>query len=216
MLLPVALNRHLVCIFCLLQNFTGSWTHNGKIKPWIKKRKKLFQNQTERGRKGCNRIQSKRSSSFREGKTTLHPCSKVICAFWGHVLWEQGLNIRPLSCSRMKSLGQVSSVTYLPSCCFLELILRRRVFPSGSDGKESACNAGDPGLIPGSERIPGEGNGNPSPYSCLGNPMDGGTWRVVHGSHGVRHNWATNTVTVKKRGDLDAPEANLFSGKRYI
>ena len=34
-------------------------------------------------------------------------------------------------------------------------------FPSGSDGKESACNAGDPGLIPGSGRSPGEGNGNP-------------------------------------------------------
>ena len=40
-------------------------------------------------------------------------------------------------------------------------------FPSGSDGKESACNAGDLGLIPGSGRSPGEGNGNPLQYSCL-------------------------------------------------
>ena len=42
-------------------------------------------------------------------------------------------------------------------------------FPFGSDGKESACNAGDPGLLPGSESSPGEGNGNPLQYSCLEN-----------------------------------------------
>ena len=44
----------------------------------------------------------------------------------------------------------------------------------GSDGKASACNAGDPGSIPGSGRSPGEGNGNPLQRSCLENPMDGG------------------------------------------
>ena len=44
-------------------------------------------------------------------------------------------------------------------------------FPSGSDGKESACNAGDLGPIPGSGRPPGEGNGNPLQYSCLENLM---------------------------------------------
>ena len=49
-------------------------------------------------------------------------------------------------------------------------------FPGGSDGKASACNAGDPGLIPGSGRSPGEGNGNPLQYSCLENPMDRGAW----------------------------------------
>ena len=47
---------------------------------------------------------------------------------------------------------------------------------SVSDGKESACNAGDPGLIPGLGRSPGEGNGNPLQYSCLENPMEGGAW----------------------------------------
>ena len=53
---------------------------------------------------------------------------------------------------------------------------------SGSDGKESACNAGDPGLIPGLVRSPGEGNGNPLQYSCLENPMEGGAWNTtVHG-----------------------------------
>ena len=55
-------------------------------------------------------------------------------------------------------------------------------FPGGSDSKESACSAGDAGLIPGSGRSPGEGNGNPLQYSCLENPMDGGAWwATVHG-----------------------------------
>jgi len=46
----------------------------------------------------------------------------------------------------------------------------------GSEGKASACNVGDPGLIPGSGRSLGEGNGNPLWYSCLENPMDGEAW----------------------------------------
>ena len=51
----------------------------------------------------------------------------------------------------------------------------------GLDGKESACNAGDLGSIPGSERSPGEGNGYPLQYSCLENPMDRGAWwATVH------------------------------------
>ena len=55
-------------------------------------------------------------------------------------------------------------------------------FPGGSDSKESAYNAVDPGLIPGSGRSPGEGNGNPLQCSCLENPMDGGAWwATIHG-----------------------------------
>ena len=55
-------------------------------------------------------------------------------------------------------------------------------FPGGSDGKESACNAGDLGSILGSGRSPGEGNCNPLLYSCLENSMDGGSWwATVHG-----------------------------------
>ena len=46
----------------------------------------------------------------------------------------------------------------------------------GSNGKESACTVGDLGSIPGLGRSPGEGNGNPLQYSCLGNTMDRGTW----------------------------------------
>ena len=55
-------------------------------------------------------------------------------------------------------------------------------FHGGSEVKASACNAGDVGLIPGSTRFPGEGNGNSPQYSCLENPMDGGAWwTIVHG-----------------------------------
>ena len=55
-------------------------------------------------------------------------------------------------------------------------------FPGVSDGKESACNAGDPGSIPRLGRYPGEGNGNSLQYSCLENPVDRGAWWAkVHG-----------------------------------
>ena len=62
-----------------------------------------------------------------------------------------------------------------------------RGFPGGSDGKESACNAGDPGLIPWLGRSPGEGNDNPLQYSCLENSMDRGAWRAT--VHGVTKSW---------------------------
>ena len=52
-------------------------------------------------------------------------------------------------------------------------------FPGGSDGKESAWNAGEPGLIPGLARCLGEGNDNPLQYSCLENPMDRGDWQAT-------------------------------------
>ena len=52
-------------------------------------------------------------------------------------------------------------------------------FLHSSVGKESACSAGDPALIPGSGRSPGEGNGNLLQYSCLENPMDRGAWQSM-------------------------------------
>ena len=65
-------------------------------------------------------------------------------------------------------------------------------FPHSSVGKESACNAGDLGLIPGVGRSPGEGNGNPLQHSCLENPMDRGAWQaIVHGVVRVVHDLAT-------------------------
>ena len=52
-------------------------------------------------------------------------------------------------------------------------------FPGDSNGKESACNAGDLGSIPGLGRSPGEGNGSPLQYPCPENPMDRGAWRAT-------------------------------------
>ena len=60
-------------------------------------------------------------------------------------------------------------------------------FPGGSEVKASACNEGDLGSITGSGRCPGEGNGNPLQYACLGNPMDGGAWWAT--VHGVAKSW---------------------------
>ena len=72
-------------------------------------------------------------------------------------------------------------------------------FPDSSVGKESACNAGDPGLIPGSGRSPGEGKSYPLQYSCPKNPMDSGAWqatvhrvtksRTQHAILEREHNW---------------------------
>ena len=63
----------------------------------------------------------------------------------------------------------------------ISIVINEDFVPS-SVSKESACNAGDPGSIPGSGRYPEEGNGNRLQYSCLGNPMDRGAWRAaVHG-----------------------------------
>ena len=65
--------------------------------------------------------------------------------------------------------------------------------PGGSDGKESACNVGDLGLILGSGRSSGEGNGNPLQYSGLENPMDKGSCRIQSmGSQRVGHDWTTS------------------------
>ena len=58
----------------------------------------------------------------------------------------------------------------LPKDIFVE---PKEGFPGGSDAKASACNAEDPGSIPGRGRYPGEGNDNPLQYSCLENSMDG-------------------------------------------
>ena len=58
---------------------------------------------------------------------------------------------------------------------------------SPRDGKESACNAEDPGSIPGSGRSPGEGSGKPLQHSCLGNPMDRGAWWAT--VYGVARSW---------------------------
>ena len=67
-----------------------------------------------------------------------------------------------------------------------------RGFPYSSIGKESACDAGDLGSIPGSGRSPGEGNVNPLQYSCLEKSMDKGAWwTTVHEVARIGHDLAT-------------------------
>ena len=61
----------------------------------------------------------------------------------------------------------------------LDTTLQNMDLPWSSDGKESACNAGYLGSIPGLGRSPGEGNGNSLQYSCLEYPMDRGAWQAI-------------------------------------
>ena len=91
------------------------------------------------------------------------------------------INLYPTNSTRgFPSLHSLSSIYSLQ--IFLIAIMEKSDFPGGSDGKASAYNAGDLGSMPGSGRSPGEENGNPFQYSCLGNPMDrGARWVTVHG-----------------------------------
>ena len=69
----------------------------------------------------------------------------------------------------------------------LNIIILDMGFPGGSDGKESACNAGDLDSIPELRRSPREGNGNPLQYSCLENSLDREAWQAI--VHGVSKSW---------------------------
>ena len=83
------------------------------------------------------------------------------------------------------NISKFSSVFFL--IYIYSTLYKNRSFPGGSNGKESACNAGDMSLIPWSKIFPGEGNGNPLQYSCIENPMDGGAWQAL--VHGVAQSW---------------------------
>ena len=81
-----------------------------------------------------------------------------------------------------KSQTQVLSFKLNIWILFIYLVISVLGFPCGSVVKNLSANVGDMGLIPGSGRAPGGGNGNPLQYSCLGNPMDRGAWQAtVHG-----------------------------------
>ena len=76
-------------------------------------------------------------------------------------------------------------------------------FPGGSDSKESACNAGDLSLTPGSGRSPGEGNGYPLQYSCLENPTDSRAWRATgYSPWGCKESGSTEQLTPSFGGQL--------------
>ena len=93
----------------------------------------------------------------------------------------------------MRQFG-AAEVFYPAVRCFdLKIDISDHLHFCGSDHKESACNAGDLGLIPVSGRFPGERNGNPLQYSCLENP-DGGASRTI--VHGVAESGMTEQVTL--------------------
>ena len=85
-------------------------------------------------------------------------------------------------------------------------------FPGGSDGKASVYNVGDLGSIPGSGRIPGEGNGNPLQYSCLENPTDGEPG--VHGVAKSRTQLSNFTLTfmMLAKGEMTVQEKEKKNG----
>ena len=87
--------------------------------------------------------------------------SKMVCS------WRGGEDSFALSCLLTFFLDYLHWLTLFSG------------FRGGSDRKESACNAGDRGSIPGFRRPPGERHGNPLQYSCLENAMDRGAWRAT-------------------------------------
>ena len=104
---------------------------------------------------------------------------------WRLISWEdldhsRDEDEKTLFC-RMYVLGQPE----IQMNCWMTVLVNMAFttpFPDGSDSKKSACNVGDPGLIPGSGISPGEGNGKPLKYSFLENFMDRGAWwATVHG-----------------------------------
>ena len=106
--------------------------------------------------------------------------------FFSYVKWVSLLaqsRIRLQRRSLVRSLGQEDPLeedmaTYSSTAWRILPTEELGGFPGGSEsgGKESACNAGDLGSIPGLGRSPGEGNGNPHQDYCLENPMDRGAW----------------------------------------
>ena len=95
-------------------------------------------------------------------------------------------------------------------CLLIHVWIYMHGLPKWLSNKESTCQAGDTSLIPGLGGSPGEGNGNPPQYFCLGNPMDGGAWWAI--VHGVPELNTTEqlTLTPMERG-LATPESASLS-----
>ena len=142
----------------------------------------------------------KRSSGHRTGKDQFSSQSQrrtIVLQTTGQ-LHSSFMLVR--LCSKSSKLG--FSITWTESFQILNLDLEKasnlRIskYPRCSVGKESTCNTGDLGSVPGLGRSPGEGNGNPLQYSSLGNPMDRRAWQAtVHGVSRVRHNLATKLTS---------------------
>ena len=88
----------------------------------------------------------------------------------------------------------------LPGSPSMDVEAPIKILPCSSNGKESACSAGDQGSIPGLGRSSGEGNSNPLQYSCLENPVDRGAWQAT--VCGVTKSWTRLTNTRCKKQTL--------------
>ena len=116
--------------------------------------------------------------------THLSPCLTLSIFFFfspSKFPFLSRLNIMYLALPRFPQIfpGHRQALPEMLTLAKQEQLMSNRGFPGGSNGEESACNAGDLGSIPGSGRSPGEGHGNPLQYPCLENPMDRGAWQAT-------------------------------------
>ena len=145
----------------------------------------------------------------------------ILFCFVGHVMWHVGSSPTrdwthvPYIGSTESTTGPQRKFKNGNSAVFNEWITEGSEmcdFPGGSVGKESAYNAGDPGLIPGMGRSPGVGNGNPLPYPCLGNPTDREAWWVT--IHGVAKSWPWLSMHAHTHNSIASKQFNLKMGRR--
>ena len=92
-----------------------------------------------------------------------------------YYIWTSGAAVKIL-CLHCRCTGLIDGWGTVIMLC---ATVKKFGLPMWLSGKEFACNAGDLGSVPGLGRSPGEGNGNPLLYSCLGSPMNRGTWRAT-------------------------------------
>ena len=121
----------------------------------------------------------------------------------------------PWTAACQASLSFTISQSLLKLMSIESVMPSNHLFPCGSDSKEFACNAGDPGLIPWSGRSPGGGNGNPPQYSCLENSMDRRAWWAT--VHGVTKSLAwlsTGTHTIPTKQPTEKwPNVRISTGQ---
>ena len=137
------------------------------LRPWVQK-----QDVATSGLNQTASLEDTWGSASGATSPSRHPTLALV----GHTWWHQcPTPWSPESSSASVPLAEAHGSLLSPLPSFGSSL----VFAGGSDGKESACNAGDPGSILGLGRSPGEGNGYPLQFSCLKNSMDRGAWRAT-------------------------------------